>query len=382
MEWIVKASAWDVAGLGEEDNSHFIALSGSSSLVGGKNGGGLLNDLGLGKLGDLQDGSMDIIKAREGLTSLLIPSEMKKTQDISCVKKVLCLVDGCLSDLSKCREYHRRHRVCERHSKTPVVIIKGREQRFCQQCSRFHSLGEFDDVKRSCRKRLDGHNRRRRKPQQESLYMSSQNFLSDYRGGGWLQFSSPQAYGSSVSTNNGISISWPANNNNNNQRLHSSPKKAFKGTDKEFSFLTETNSRKGIYQNPEVASSQKLVNSKGTSASNCNNIIVSDKLTHLEESTCALSLLSTNQIKATKTVMNASAYQQDIFHLIHPTGTNLRYNEMYPYSYPRVMEDKPIGAVATHDGSNIFDCSSNGISHLCSNELYEQERHNSFPCKL
>lgn len=136
MDWVVKASAWDLTGLGEEDNSHFIALSGSSSLVSGKNGGGLLNDLGLGRLDDLQDGSMDIIKEQEELRSLLLPSEMKKTHELCCMKKVLCLVDGCSSDLSKCREYHRRHRVCERHSKTPVVIIKGREQRFCQQCSR------------------------------------------------------------------------------------------------------------------------------------------------------------------------------------------------------------------------------------------------------
>lgn len=30
---------------------------------------------------------------------------------------------------------------------------------------RFHLLGEFDDGKRSCRKRLADHNRRRRKPQ-------------------------------------------------------------------------------------------------------------------------------------------------------------------------------------------------------------------------
>ncbi|WOG93527.1 hypothetical protein DCAR_0312813 [Daucus carota subsp. sativus] len=381
MDWVVKASAWDMAGLGEEDNSHFIALGGSSSLVGGKNGGGLLHDLGLGRLGDLQDGSMDIIKERDGLKTLLLPLEMKKTHALSCVKKVTCLVDGCSSDLSKCREYHRRHRVCECHSKTPVVIIKGREQRFCQQCSRFHSLGEFDDVKRSCRKRLDGHNRRRRKPQQEALYMTSQNFLSDYKGGGWLQFSSPQAYGSSTNINSGISISWPANNSNNNQRLHSSLKKAFNGTDKEFSFLTDTNSRKGIYWNPEAAITQKVVNSEGTSASNCRNIIVSDKLTHLEESTCALSLLSTNQIQAAKTIMNPSAYQHDAFHSSQPTGINLQFDEMYPYSYPRIMEDKPIRAGAISDGNNIFDCSINGISQLCSNELYEQEHHNSFPCK-
>ncbi|XP_051116613.1 squamosa promoter-binding-like protein 13A [Andrographis paniculata] len=79
-----------------------------------------------------------------------------------------CLVDGCNADLSLCREYHRRHKVCEIHSKTPKVAIAGREQRFCQQCSRFHSLVEFDDEKRSCRKRLDGHNRRRRKPQPDT----------------------------------------------------------------------------------------------------------------------------------------------------------------------------------------------------------------------
>lgn len=27
-----------------------------------------------------------------------------------------CFVDGCVTDLGNCREYHRRHRVCEAHS--------------------------------------------------------------------------------------------------------------------------------------------------------------------------------------------------------------------------------------------------------------------------
>ncbi|PWZ33012.1 Squamosa promoter-binding-like protein 2 [Zea mays] len=80
-----------------------------------------------------------------------------------------CSVQGCDADLSRCRDYHRRHKVCEAHSKTPVVTVAGQQQRFCQQCSRFHLLGEFDEVKRSCRKRLDGHNRRRRKPQPDPL---------------------------------------------------------------------------------------------------------------------------------------------------------------------------------------------------------------------
>uniref|UniRef100_A0A0E0F600 SBP-type domain-containing protein n=1 Tax=Oryza meridionalis TaxID=40149 RepID=A0A0E0F600_9ORYZ len=73
------------------------------------------------------------------------------------------------SSSSRCRDYHRRHKVCEAHAKTPVVVVAGQEQRFCQQCSRFHNLAEFDDGKKSCRKRLDGHNRRRRKPQHDAL---------------------------------------------------------------------------------------------------------------------------------------------------------------------------------------------------------------------
>lgn len=102
---------------------------------------------------------------------------------------VSCLVDGCNSDLSQSREYHRRHKVCELHSKTPKVTIGGREQRFCQQCSRFHSLGEFDNGKRSCRKRLDGHNRRRRKPQTESPSKSPTRFLPRQQGSTLLSFS-------------------------------------------------------------------------------------------------------------------------------------------------------------------------------------------------
>ncbi|CAF2062944.1 hypothetical protein Bca4012_101394 [Brassica carinata] len=76
----------------------------------------------------------------------------------------LCQVHGCNMDLSSSKDYHKRHRVCEAHSKTSVVIVNGIEQRFCQQCSRFHFLLEFDNGKRSCRRRLAGHNERRRKP--------------------------------------------------------------------------------------------------------------------------------------------------------------------------------------------------------------------------
>ncbi|XP_023156593.1 SBP-transcription factor 18 isoform X1 [Zea mays] len=47
-----------------------------------------------------------------------------------------CSVQGCDADLSQCRDYHRRHKVCVAHSKAPFVTVAGQQQRFCQQCSR------------------------------------------------------------------------------------------------------------------------------------------------------------------------------------------------------------------------------------------------------
>nr|GLL22891.1 squamosa promoter-binding protein 1-like [Ipomoea trifida] len=74
-----------------------------------------------------------------------------------------CQAEKCSADLHEAKQYHRRHKVCEYHSKAQVVVVAGLRQRFCQQCSRFHELGEFDEAKRSCRRRLAGHNERRRK---------------------------------------------------------------------------------------------------------------------------------------------------------------------------------------------------------------------------
>ena len=48
--------------------------------------------------------------------------------------------------------------------------------------SRFHLLAEFDDGKRSCRKRLAGHNERRRKPQVAINSGRAGRFLQSYNG--------------------------------------------------------------------------------------------------------------------------------------------------------------------------------------------------------
>ncbi|XP_021283617.1 squamosa promoter-binding-like protein 14 [Herrania umbratica] len=81
----------------------------------------------------------------------------------------MCQVDNCKEDLSNAKDYHRRHKVCEVHSKATKALVGKHMQRFCQQCSRFHLLSEFDEGKRSCRRRLAGHNRRRRKTQPEDV---------------------------------------------------------------------------------------------------------------------------------------------------------------------------------------------------------------------
>ncbi|CAN0879030.1 Squamosa promoter-binding-like protein 9, partial [Linum grandiflorum] len=80
-----------------------------------------------------------------------------------------CQVEGCGVDLSDAKGYYSRHKVCGAHSKTSTVVVAGLQQRFCQQCSRFHLLAEFDQGKRSCRRRLAGHNERRRKPSSGSM---------------------------------------------------------------------------------------------------------------------------------------------------------------------------------------------------------------------
>ncbi|KAK7379581.1 hypothetical protein VNO80_05044 [Phaseolus coccineus] len=118
-----------------------------------------------------------------------------------------CQVEGCGLDLSSSKDYHRKHRVCEAHSKSPKVLIAGLERRFCQQCSRFHALSEFDDKKRSCRKRLSDHNARRRKPPPDAIQLNpSASSSSPYDG---RQIMSPFAF-----SRTGANLAW--------QDMHSS----------------------------------------------------------------------------------------------------------------------------------------------------------------
>ena len=48
------------------------------------------------------------------------------------------------------RVYGKRSKVCEMHLKMDEVFHEGMLQRFCQKCTRFHSIEEFKDKRRAC----------------------------------------------------------------------------------------------------------------------------------------------------------------------------------------------------------------------------------------
>eukprot|EP00887_Chlorella_sp_A99_P000749 scaffold5.g749.t1 len=92
--------------------------------------------------------------------------------------KVTCQVAGCGADLAGSKRYYKwvwyqwgevwggaapgRYRICLYHSTLPSIVLDGREQRFCQQCGRFHDMSEFAGKRKSCQRKLDRHNQRRK----------------------------------------------------------------------------------------------------------------------------------------------------------------------------------------------------------------------------
>ncbi|KAI6683281.1 hypothetical protein NL676_029194 [Syzygium grande] len=144
--------------LSDEESSKF-----SSFVMDSSSRDSSLIDLKLGRFSDNRDPPKSRLPVFSSSGSSTPPKRLRAAG--ANFQNAYCQVYGCNKDLSSSKDYHKRHKVCEAHSKTSKVIVNGIEQRFCQQCSRFHLLAEFDDGKRSCRKRLAGHNERRRKPQ-------------------------------------------------------------------------------------------------------------------------------------------------------------------------------------------------------------------------
>ncbi|KAL2935398.1 Squamosa promoter-binding-like protein 6 [Bienertia sinuspersici] len=173
----------------EESSSKF-----SSSVMDSNSRNSSLIDLKLSGFGDKPNCNSN---SRANVLSSAESSSPAKRARVSSLgsQTAYCQVYGCHKDLSSAKDYHKRHKVCDVHSKTSKVIVNGVEKRFCQQCSRFHLLGEFDDGKRSCRKRLAGHNERRRKPQ---VGFSNRNgrSLHSYTGSNFQMYTPTSKYGS------------------------------------------------------------------------------------------------------------------------------------------------------------------------------------------
>ncbi|KAL1807356.1 hypothetical protein ACET3Z_024346 [Daucus carota] len=79
-----------------------------------------------------------------------------------------CQVPGCGVDISELKGYHKRHKVCLGCANAISVFIDGENKRYCQQCGKFHILSDFDEGKRSCRRKLERHNNRRRRKSTDS----------------------------------------------------------------------------------------------------------------------------------------------------------------------------------------------------------------------
>ncbi|CAN6204958.1 unnamed protein product [Urochloa humidicola] len=232
-----------------------------------------------------------------------------------------CAVEGCKADLSKCRDYHRRHKVCEAHSKTPVVVVAGREMRFCQQCSRFHLLAEFDDAKRSCRKRLDGHNRRRRKPQPDPMnsgsFMTNQQGLFSTAGTRFSSFPAPRPEAASwsgvIKSEDNSSYYTTHHQVLSAARPHfAGSASAFSKEGRRFPFLQDGDQVSFGPALEASAACQPLLKTVAVAPppeSSSSNKIFSDGLTPVLDSDCALSLLSSP----------ANSSSVDVSRMVQPT---------------------------------------------------------------
>ena len=76
------------------------------------------------------------------------------TRPSSHLPKHRCQTDGCNADLSDCKPYVRRYRLCWTCMKSSAILVDSKAMRFCQQCSRLHDLSMFDGKKKSCRVKL------------------------------------------------------------------------------------------------------------------------------------------------------------------------------------------------------------------------------------
>ncbi|XP_073013925.1 squamosa promoter-binding-like protein 16 [Typha latifolia] len=366
MDWDSKLSSWDLVELDQSSDANLVSMIGSSGSFGSHSVGQDCSvDLKLGGLGDFAPPE----KWKDQPRTPAAAASSKRARALSSsTQNAACLVDGCKSDLSNCRDYHRRHKVCEVHSKTPIVMVGGQEQRFCQQCSRFHLLAEFDEVKRSCRKRLDGHNRRRRKPQPETI-----NPRSLFQNHQAIQYSTyPSIFPTATPETN-----WGGILKTEEDALyaHHTPLQfidrqqpftgSFSGSFKEgrrFPFLHNDGNALSSRTMMESSVSQPLLKPI-CSAESSNSKIFPDGLTQVLDSDCALSLLSSPT--QTSGINIGQMVPADRIPMGQPLVSSLQYSALTRYSASQVsnsvsstgfscsaMVNEQIGTVLVSDAAD------------------------------
>uniref|UniRef100_A0ACD5XZZ3 Uncharacterized protein n=1 Tax=Avena sativa TaxID=4498 RepID=A0ACD5XZZ3_AVESA len=306
-----------------------------------------------------------------------------------------CAVDGCKADLSRCRDYHRRHKVCEAHSKTPLVLVAGREMRFCQQCSRFHLLAEFDEAKRSCRKRLAGHNRRRRKPQVDSMnsgsFMTTQQGLFSNAGTRFASFATPRPEPSW----SGIIKSEDTSPYYTHQVLSNrfaGSTSSYSKEGRRFPFLHEVDQMSfstGAAASLEIPVCQPLLKAPVApppppESSSSNKMFSDGQLTHMLDSDCALSLLSSpansssvvdvsRMVRPTEHIPSATA-QHHLVPNLHFGSSSSWFacsqassgvSAAAPrFAFPSGMESEQLNNTALVPSSNDNEMNCHGIFHV------------------
>ncbi|RZC59765.1 hypothetical protein C5167_007071 [Papaver somniferum] len=405
MDWEFKGTSW---GFGEfqrdcSEHSNFTASTNTNSasaintLAGSSSSGGDNNnlkqknrsrdnnncsvDLKLGRLADFgevyamnhnkwKDPRLTMFSTSSSsaaaATALSSVKRARSSSSSNGVQVPSCLVDGCNADLSKCREYHRRHKVCEAHSKTPKVLVAGQEQRFCQQCSRNNGycliLGNFA---------VDFH---------VLVEIVINEIVFGRQGTRILPFANPQVFPSTTVT----SPSWHAvvkteeeiiTDSNHLQSHYANRQNMFPGSfsrtnkeGKQFPFLQAN--EHGNRMVPEVSSCQPLINNVAACSENISSNsrkLFSDGLTRILDSDCALSLLSSPPSQQRSGSSLSHVVQSDSIPMSQPLVPDLeQYNQQGLSRYHQSqqgMGGETIGSVlVSHATDAELNCQ--GLFHM------------------
>ncbi|KAM5568240.1 hypothetical protein ABKV19_016013 [Rosa sericea] len=281
----------------------------------------------------------------EPLLSLKLGTKSKRFKSIGqSTVATRCQVEGCNIDLSSAKDYHRKHRICANHSKSPKVVVNGEERRFCQQCSRFHGLSEFDEKKRSCRRRLSDHNARRRKPLPGALRDQARLSSSLYSTDGRQHMSLVLDQAPCVYSRNATNLSWDGASN-----LRFTPTKDYfpnpakgGGTSRQLNLAENrtSSSLTMLYQD-----SSRLPPSKGTASQVLNQgaeeSMISFNLDAPQNLNRALSLLSTSSWASCEAKPVSLDNTNHSYHINMPRPVMQAMNQGLPLSSEYWQNEQP-----------------------------------------